>query len=1041
MFGTVDRRAQLAAPLPDGFSQDPPVDAGLLGEQVPAGTVELPEPSEAELAEARLRSARSGFEMVDLRRVQIDASAVAALPVAIARRHRAAVIGLRFGVPLIALSAPENLLAIDDIYLAAGTDVLIVVAPERQVEACVEALYPATDAATEPADAPWDDVPWTDEPEVGAVEAAGEAAGEASGEACAGYGAEDVDWYRVGAPGADGTGRPPASPPAGGETPADGLGAPAAMDDPVPARSWLDPVDPDGAVATAPFGVDADPPVDLVGMPPLPATELAPDGATASEGTAGEAMAGEATAGELSADGAAGDAEALPWWMQASPTPPVPFDEPPVASTSLGQVVAEGMADVDSPFDTSLHGTDPFDPAAFDPSAFDLAAYDPAMPGPAGDDLAAYDPSPLDPPPLDPPVVDARVVDAWTAGTEPDGAGPFVSRTPASGQPRAEPRGWPGSGWSSPGWVPPGAEDGSVGVAEAEPETPAPWRQPDVGDVLAGRGALSDEQLVTAREASRMTGRPLRAVLAELQLVNDRLLLEAVAEVAGRQLVDLDQWPIDGRAGRLLPESVARRYGVLPIGFEGGRPIVATSDPSDVVALDDVRTLLGGDIDVVVSEREQIEVYLGRVYRRTEETDLAAHNAALAATGMASAETRTMANLVDLQVSADEAPVVKFVNLVLQQALHENASDVHIEPSAKELVVRCRIDGVLHQLTTAPKAIQGNVTSRLKVMAGLDIAEHRVPQDGRFALGAGNRQVDLRLATLPTVHGEKIVMRILDKSTAPLELSRLGFLPRVLERYQTAYRRPAGTILVTGPTGSGKSTTLYATLAELNSPERNLITVEDPVEYQMVGVNQVQVNPKAGLTFASALRSILRADPDIVLVGEVRDKETATIAVEAALTGHLVLSSLHTNDAVSTPMRLIEMGVEPFLVGSAIDCILAQRLGRILCQRCAEPYEPSAAELRAAGWDDEVTGGDTVRSFRRPRGCQACSNTGYRGRVAIHEVLLVDEAIERAILDRAPTDVIGRLARDQGMTSLRWDGLHKAALGMTSLEEIMRVVV
>jgi type IV pilus assembly protein PilB len=325
-------------------------------------------------------------------------------------------------------------------------------------------------------------------------------------------------------------------------------------------------------------------------------------------------------------------------------------------------------------------------------------------------------------------------------------------------------------------------------------------------------------------------------------------------------------------------------------------------------------------------------------------------------------------------------------------------------------------------------------------MANLDIAEHRVPQDGRISLNAGNRPIDLRVATLPTVHGEKVVMRILDKSNAMLDLGDLGFLPEVQERYKASYRKPYGTILVTGPTGSGKSTTLYATLNVLNSPERNLITVEDPVEYQLPGVNQVQVNNKAGLTFANALRSILRSDPDIILVGEIRDKETAVIAIEAAITGHLVLSSLHTNDAAGTPMRLVEMGIEPFLVASALDCVVAQRLARQLCENCNETHNPTPEELKLFGWADDDAPPQGKPRFRKAVGCQACSRTGYRGRIALHELLVVNEEIERAVIHGTSVEDIQNSAISQGMIPLRHDGLRKAALGLTSLEEVIRVV-
>ncbi|HWS47644.1 MAG TPA: GspE/PulE family protein, partial [Acidimicrobiia bacterium] len=348
-------------------------------------------------------------------------------------------------------------------------------------------------------------------------------------------------------------------------------------------------------------------------------------------------------------------------------------------------------------------------------------------------------------------------------------------------------------------------------------------------------------------------------------------------------------------------------------------------------------------------------------------------------------------------------------------------------------------DGVLHEVMRSPRSIQAGVISRLKVMADINIAERRVPQDGRISMKVNGRGIDLRVATLPTVYGEKVVMRILDKGNAILKLEDLGFLPEAHERFETSYRKPYGTILVTGPTGSGKSTTLYATLNMLNEPHRNIITVEDPVEYRLPGINQVQIHPKAGLTFAGALRSILRADPDIVLVGEIRDKETAIIGIEAALTGHLVLSTLHTNDAASTPMRLVEMGVEPFLVTSALDCVVAQRLARKLCEKCKDPYQPSEAELVEAGWPmDDM---DEWPTLYRAVGCPSCGRTGYRGRFGIHEVMILSEEIERLVIERRSTEDIQKVALMQGMVNLRSDGLRKAGLGFTSLEEIFRVVV
>jgi type IV pilus assembly protein PilB len=382
---------------------------------------------------------------------------------------------------------------------------------------------------------------------------------------------------------------------------------------------------------------------------------------------------------------------------------------------------------------------------------------------------------------------------------------------------------------------------------------------------------------------------------------------------------------------------------------------------------------------------------------------------------------------------------VRFVNLLITQAISDRASDIHIEPTERDLRVRYRIDGVLHDAHRSPKHIQNGVISRLKIMADMNIAERRLPQDGRLSVSHQGRKVDLRIATLPTVWGEKVVARILDNSQAHLGLADLGFSEANYLRFAESYNKPYGMILATGPTGSGKSTTLYATLNLLNKPDVNVITVEDPVEYRLAGINQVQTNTRAGLTFASALRSILRCDPDIVLIGEIRDHETAQIAIEAALTGHLVLSTLHTNDAPSAITRLVEMGIEPFLVGSAVDAVLAQRLCRSLCERCRQAYEPTALELLTIGypWTEDLP----VPILYRPKGCTACGGTGYHGRLALHEVMTVTEEIERLAVARAATEEIGRTAQSQGMASLRDDGWLKVGQGRTSIEEILRVVV
>lgn len=532
------------------------------------------------------------------------------------------------------------------------------------------------------------------------------------------------------------------------------------------------------------------------------------------------------------------------------------------------------------------------------------------------------------------------------------------------------------------------------------------------------------------------SGLPLARVLTDVGLVSEADLVRAVAGEVGLEYVDLNDYPVDRSASQLVPEGIARRHQVVPIGWQDGHPVVAVVDPSNVFAMDDLRTIMGREVRTVVATRSQVNECLSRLYKLDQEADAVAQTAAERSRGEGPSS-----DLSSLQVVVEDPPIVKYVNLIILQALNERASDIHIEPTIDDLRIRFRIDGVLHDMTRSPRSIQAGVTSRLKVMADMNIAEHRFPQDGRVSLNAAGREIDLRVATLPTVHGEKVVMRVLDKSNALTDLSELGFLPDVLARYEACYRRHYGTILVTGPTGSGKSTTLYSTLNVLNDPERNLITVEDPVEYQMRGINQVQVNTRAGMTFSNALRSILRTDPDIVLVGEIRDRDTAVMAVEASLTGHLVLTTLHTNDAAGTPMRLVEMGVEPFLVTAALECVLAQRLARRLCLRCRQAYRPEPQELAAAGWLEEGWAEDEVPELWRAVGCRACGRTGYRGRVAVQEVMVVTEDIERLIVERAPSEEIKRVSMAQGMSTLRRDGLCKAASGVTTLEEILRVIM
>src|SRR4051794_10543472 len=550
-----------------------------------------------------------------------------------------------------------------------------------------------------------------------------------------------------------------------------------------------------------------------------------------------------------------------------------------------------------------------------------------------------------------------------------------------------------------------------------------------LGDILLDGGLVTQEELADAYDEHQRAGRALGRVLVEQGVLTESQLVAALAEQIGLRFVDLSDYPVDGAAIASVPSAVCRRYNALPIGYDEGKLLVAMSDPANVFAIDDIRSLTGHEVRPVVATKSDVVGAINRYHRVDGDLD----DLSMAI------DTEADEDLASVKEVLEDAPIVKFVNLLITQAIQDRASDIHIEPTERDLRVRFRIDGVLHEIMRSPKNIQSGVVSRLKIMAEINIAERRIPQDDRLSVTANGKKIDLRVATLPTVWGEKVVMRVLDNSTAMLKLSDLGFMDGNYERYSQSFTKPYGMILVTGPTGSGKSTTLYATLNIVSRPEINVITVEDPVEYRIPGINQVQTNIKAGLTFASALRSILRSDPDVVLIGEIRDHETSQIAIEAALTGHLVLSTLHTNDAPSAIVRLTEMGVEPFLVGSALDCVLAQRLARRLCSKCREEYTPDRDALVSARfpWED---GADLPTLFRAA-GCSACSKTGYRGRLALHEVMPVTEEIERLTVERASAVEIGRVAREQGMQTLRDDGMAKVLAGVTTLEEILRVVV
>jgi type IV pilus assembly protein PilB len=555
-----------------------------------------------------------------------------------------------------------------------------------------------------------------------------------------------------------------------------------------------------------------------------------------------------------------------------------------------------------------------------------------------------------------------------------------------------------------------------------------------VWEVLVSQGKLTEEQLQQALRVQAVQGKDLGKVLVDLGYVSRKDLAQALARRLRIEYVELTERDVDRGAALLVDQKVLRRYGAMPLRLENGRLVVAMSNPTDIFALEDLAMLSGHQVTPVVALEDEILRIQSKVFAVSEKVSEFLEEAGR------SGNEQDLGD-VDLgEHSPDEAPIIRLVSSILQQAVGDGVSDVHIEPRARELVVRMRVDGVLREVMSIPPKLQNGVVARLKIVANLDIAEKRVPQDGRFSVRLGGQKIDLRVASLPTVYGEKIVLRLLDTSNATVELTRLGFPPKIYAKYEEIFRRPYGAILVTGPTGSGKSTTLYATLSELNTPEKNIITVEDPVEYRMDGINQIQTHPKAGLTFASALKSILRADPDIMMIGEIRDFETAKIAVEAALTGHLVLATLHTNNAPGALNRLTDMGVEPFLTSSAVDCVIAQRLTRRLCGNCKEPVEIEEGILQSMRFPLHLLGDDEP-AFRRAVGCDRCGGSGYKGRVGIYELMVVGERIKEMILSRASTGEIAEAAREEGMIGLRDDGLLKAAMGVTTIEEVLRTVV
>jgi type IV pilus assembly protein PilB len=550
-----------------------------------------------------------------------------------------------------------------------------------------------------------------------------------------------------------------------------------------------------------------------------------------------------------------------------------------------------------------------------------------------------------------------------------------------------------------------------------------------LGRILVQAGILTERQLEKViAEAGVLT---LTQAVVMSKLATESEIARAVAEQTGLDYVDVAMFEIDANASTLLSPDLAHRYAVLPIAFDEGKLVVAMSDPANIFAIDDLRIVTGYEIKPVVSAEGDLAQAIDKYGAIQDSVDeMVGDVAGSLATGASAPDTEADAG--------EESVVSKLLSLVITEAIHRGAGDIYLEPQEKDLRVRFRIDGVCQEVMRSPKRTQVQLISRVKISAGMDIAERRMPQDGRFGVVLEGHAVDFRVAVLPTVRGEMSVMRLLTHDSILMSLKDLGFLEKPLEAITEALAKPYGAILVTGPTGSGKSTTLYAAINESDDPTINLITVEDPVEYRLDGLSQVQVHERAGLTFASALRSILRQDPDTVMIGEIRDLETATIAIEAALTGHLVLSTLHTNTAPSAITRLTEMGVEPFLTVSAINCVVAQRLARRLCEKCKEAYVPDEEALRRIDFPFEPGKPPTLY---RAVGCKKCNMIGYKGRMGVHEVLKMTEALERLAVEHASADELERQAIVDGMIPLRQDGFAKVAAGTTSLEEILRVIV
>ncbi|MDH7601498.1 MAG: type II secretion system ATPase GspE [Armatimonadota bacterium] len=568
-----------------------------------------------------------------------------------------------------------------------------------------------------------------------------------------------------------------------------------------------------------------------------------------------------------------------------------------------------------------------------------------------------------------------------------------------------------------------------------------------IGEIFVRKGLITRDQLRQALERQKLLKRQesLGDVLVSMGFITEKDRVMCLGEQWGVPYVELNDLEVDSSVIKLVPQSTARKLKVVPIGRKNGKLTLAMKNPLDIFAIDEVRMVAGVDVEPAIALEEDILNAISRLYRAeanvseqvsevikefdTEQIDITSVE------GYEDDEDNI--SIEHLRELSEEAPVIKLANLIISRAVSDGASDIHIEPARDCVRVRLRIDGILHEIMQIPKKVQPSLISRFKIMAEMDIATKRSPQDGRISAVIDGKPYDFRVSTLPSVFGEKVVLRILDKSAICIGLHKLGLLPETLEKFESLIARTYGIILVTGPTGSGKSTTLYSVLSKLNSGEKNILTIEDPVEYELPGLTQVQINPRAGLTFAAGLRTMLRQDPDIIMVGEIRDAETATIATEAALTGHLVLSTLHTNDAPGALTRLIDMGIEPFLIASSVIGVMAQRLVRVVCPKCKEQYQPPRDALKRLGI--ELDGQSRV-TFFRGRGCDYCRGSGYRGRVGVYELMIMNDQIRDLVLRKASAHVIKEAAIESGMKTLREDAIAKILLGQTTLEECLRVI-